>query len=239
VALKRRAVGAEVLGARWTPGERHVTEVTMHPPGWYPDPAVHGQERWWGGQAFTEHVRPTPGPVPLTPSVAPTGMLSDVMRQADIRADLASGKNSHASMAFVFALLSVVGFGLGWVIGIVFGILGLRRAREYAAAGYPAIGRSKSVWALALSVVGIVVTVALVVSAVRSQPSLTSEVVESAVTRQLLEQTGVAVTVACPDLAGTTTGDRVACVATEASGVQHPVDVTVEDDAGGFTWRTD
>ncbi len=35
------------------------------PAGWYPD--VAGGERWWDGQAWTDHTRPTPGELPPTP----------------------------------------------------------------------------------------------------------------------------------------------------------------------------
>lgn len=37
--------------------------------GWYPDPAGSGQERWWGGIAWSDDLRPTPlppAPEPLT-----------------------------------------------------------------------------------------------------------------------------------------------------------------------------
>lgn len=249
----------------------------MHPPAWYPDPTTPGQERWWDGRTFTEHVRPAAapvavgvpnaawsqggpgaapvygyaasvpvypapgyaaGPAPLRPTQAPRGLFADVQRQADIRADLASGKNSHANLGFIFALLSVVGFALGWIIGIVFGILGLRRARQYADAGYPAIGRTKAIWALALSGVGIAVTSLVVYSSIQAQqPGLTSAQVERVVTSQLAEQTGVAAEVECPTASGLGTGDRFTCTATEPGGVAHVIEVTVHDDAGAFTWR--
>lgn len=248
----------------------------MHRPAWHPDPTTPGQERWWDGQSFTEHVRPAATPVaaavpgtawspagpadapayryassvptypapgnatgaaPLHPTAAPRGMFADVARQADIRADLASGKNSHANLGFIFALLSVVGVALGWVIGIIFGILGLRRARKYAEAGYPAIGRRKAIWALALSGVGIAVTGFLVYSAIQvQQPRLTSTEVERVVATQFTEQTGVAAQVRCPEASRLGTGDLLTCMATVPGGAQHLIEVTVHDDAGAFTW---
>lgn len=38
-------------------------------PGWYPDPFVPGQQRWWSGVVWTEHVDAAPRPV--MPSAAP------------------------------------------------------------------------------------------------------------------------------------------------------------------------
>lgn len=43
---------------------------TPAPPGWYPDPQRPGQQRWWDGHQWTEHLAPlapTPGPGPSTP----------------------------------------------------------------------------------------------------------------------------------------------------------------------------
>lgn len=34
----------------------------MHPPGWYPDPQVPGQRRWWDGHQWTAHVGPAADP---------------------------------------------------------------------------------------------------------------------------------------------------------------------------------
>jgi uncharacterized protein len=45
-------------------------------PGWYPDPTVPGQQRWWDGQRWSEHIAPggTPAPYdarqPMTPEQA-------------------------------------------------------------------------------------------------------------------------------------------------------------------------
>lgn len=152
----------------------------MYSPGWYPDADVAGQERWWDGAFFTSHVRPVPAPPAALPvptlaeqglsgwsSVAPVvpadrpGFLA---RQREIRADLASGKNTHASVALVCILLTGLGIGLGWFGGVVFGVLGLRRAAQYAAAGHPPLGRWKSIVVLgiaALEVVMVVVALSL------------------------------------------------------------------------------
>jgi hypothetical protein len=40
------------------------------PPGWYPDPVVHGIVRYWDGLQWTQHVTQV-GPAPNAPSVDP------------------------------------------------------------------------------------------------------------------------------------------------------------------------
>lgn len=35
-----------------------VLQSTLPIAGWYPDPTGTGQLRWWGGLAWTEHVKP-------------------------------------------------------------------------------------------------------------------------------------------------------------------------------------
>ncbi|PZT74190.1 MULTISPECIES: DUF2510 domain-containing protein [unclassified Streptomyces] len=41
------------------------------PPGWYPDSAVPGTERWWDGTAWTAHTRAPAAPVPAPPYPVP------------------------------------------------------------------------------------------------------------------------------------------------------------------------
>ena len=44
----------------------------MSAPGWYPDPTVPGQQRWWDGTRWSEHVGPAPATRPEPPP-APYG----------------------------------------------------------------------------------------------------------------------------------------------------------------------
>ncbi|QEO10626.1 DUF2510 domain-containing protein [Protaetiibacter larvae] len=52
------------------------TPSTVPAPGWFPDPAGSGGERWWAGDAWTDHVRattpepPPPPPAPAAPAAA-------------------------------------------------------------------------------------------------------------------------------------------------------------------------
>jgi hypothetical protein len=54
-----------------------VNEQGRAQPGWYPDPSgPPGQQRWWDGTRWTEHLQPAqgaapPGPAPGAPGAAP------------------------------------------------------------------------------------------------------------------------------------------------------------------------
>lgn len=152
----------------------------MRPPGWYQDADVPGQERWWDGESFTAHTRP-PAALPKAPPLrmdaegrvagqaatrrpAPSGHSTLAGRQRDAGADLASGKNTHATVAFVSGLLSLLGWPIACISGFVFGVLGLRRAGQYVAGGHPPLGRAMSIWALVLSGVGTAVTVVAILA---------------------------------------------------------------------------
>lgn len=147
----------------------------MQQPGWYADVQVPGQDRWWDGTAFTDAVRMTPAPAVAT-AVRPVraqrvaslteppierlaGRPPLLARQRDPRLDLAAGRNAHATVALCCGLLSLLGWLIPALLGLVFGVMGLRRASLYVAAGHPPIGRSTALWGLVLSVIGVAVTV--------------------------------------------------------------------------------
>src|SRR5918999_3492958 len=47
-------------------------------PGWYPDPSgPAGQQRWWDGTRWTEHLQPAPGAAP--PGAAPKSGSSNTL----------------------------------------------------------------------------------------------------------------------------------------------------------------
>jgi uncharacterized RDD family membrane protein YckC len=43
------------------------------PAGWYPDPSIPGQQRYWDGNAWTEHTTPDPSAAPTAPPMPPAG----------------------------------------------------------------------------------------------------------------------------------------------------------------------
>jgi Protein of unknown function (DUF2510) len=73
-------------------------------PGWYPDPSgPPGQQRWWDGTRWTEHLQPAPGAAPegpLPPSAGPPS------------APAGSGSsNTLVVVLVVLGVLAVLGIG--------------------------------------------------------------------------------------------------------------------------------
>jgi hypothetical protein len=55
-----------------------VSEQGQAQPGWYPDPSgPPGQQRWWDGTRWTEHLQPAPGAAP--PGAAPKSGSSNTL----------------------------------------------------------------------------------------------------------------------------------------------------------------
>lgn len=105
-------------------------------PGWYPDPATPGTERWWDGSAWSDRTRPLEGLArPLTPAV---------LTNAPATAALVLGVVSLAVNTLMVTSLAA----------IVLGAVGLTRAGRFTSAGYAPVGRTKAVAGLVLAVLG-------------------------------------------------------------------------------------
>lgn len=112
-------------------------------PGWYPDRATPGVERWWDGTTWDARSRPLEGLArPLAPVVL---------------------KNTRATAGLVLGVLSLLvnSFLVVSVAAIVLCALGLVRAGQLTAAGYAPVGRTAAVAGVVLAVVGAGGTVAL------------------------------------------------------------------------------
>lgn len=160
------------------------------PSGWFPDPLGRYDHRWFNGTSWTSDVS-TNGqrfvdPLGLTPSVGP------------------SRGNRSATAALVCGLIAVA---IAWiplvvvvgavlaVLAVVFGVRGVRQSRTTGdGKGRATTGLVTGTVALALSVVGVVLTVGLVreiVAYIEPGPRFVDEVActvdarEAAVTGQL------------------------------------------------------
>ncbi|MGW1192808.1 DUF2510 domain-containing protein [Streptomyces sp. NPDC002559] len=75
------------------------------PPGWYPDAAIPGTERWWDGAAWTAHTRPTaPAPQQFGPPAPPDGTVARTGGASG-----GSGSGATRVVALAVAALVVVG----------------------------------------------------------------------------------------------------------------------------------
>jgi len=130
------------------------------PAGWYPDPIVAQQQRYWSGSEWTNHVAPLRGPLSVT--VAPMAQAPVPATGADptdpVHWLLPTGRSWESIAAGYVGLFSIVVVILG-PIAIVLGILGLRRAHQ--GKGH---GRGRSIFGIVAGVWGTVLTLAILVS---------------------------------------------------------------------------
>lgn len=98
----------------------------MPPAGWYPDPADPRGQRWWSGEAWTEHVAPATVPAQIVAAAPAPAWEDDVpeltrfardpaLRPAEPEAPVVIGRDPYrdrnvlAGFALVVALLSIPG----------------------------------------------------------------------------------------------------------------------------------
>jgi hypothetical protein len=121
--------------------------------------------------------------------------------------------NGIAIASFV---LSLFGFGL---LAVIFGVMGLRRARELEASGQSPVGRGFAQWGIGIAIVagfiGILSGIALAITLPELQSfGYNKAAQETAVSNQEFQETGVKPTsVECPVSAPTAAGTTFECVA--------------------------
>ena len=112
-------------------------------PGWYPDPDGAPGERWWNGSGWSDSRRGGT-PVSPVPSVAattsprpdpyaPAAPVAGTPARAAFT--IAARQNRMAVAALVTGLIGLFGFSLLGPVAIVFGLIGISRARQLKAQG--------------------------------------------------------------------------------------------------------
>lgn len=127
-------------------------------PGWYPDNRDPSLLRWWDGTQWTAHATPA---APLTPSITPVGSYGS-------GEPVSSPNNTMATLSLVLSIGSFAGIFVGWFlwlapVGIIVGIVAVRRARRFAPRGRR---RGQAIVGIILGAVSLVMTVLLTIAVV-------------------------------------------------------------------------
>ena len=200
-----------------------VPTTDQMPAGWYPDPATPSLSRWWNGVEWTADTRAAAAPI--TSSAAP------------------SGRNTPATTGLTFGILALVGVPIACILGLVFSIQGLSRSKPDALAGRAGVGRTKSIWGIALSVTGALVWTIIAVAVIAGQVADHADDLSGTyrgtflaadVTQALIKNGNTVTDVTCPDTPRVDAGVITECLAT-LDGKPTGIRVTWDDAAGNFT----
>jgi general stress protein CsbA len=140
--------------------------VTVPPAGWYPDPAGSDGQRWWSGDAWTDHVHAPPAaepdPQPDLRRFARDPALRSVEAEyaAAPRRDPYRDRNVLGGLALVVALLSIPGtvldllFPLPTLLSVLIGGAPISLAILGLVASYKLQFPTRMAWlAIAISIV--------------------------------------------------------------------------------------
>jgi hypothetical protein len=130
--------------------------MSMPPAGWYADERSQAHERWWNGDAWTEHLRSRET---LIPSALPADNWNTASHTSRIQRETAVKKNN--SMAYTGLVLALIGliinpFAIPSILGTVFAAIGLARANELSAQRVSNHGTGIAVTGIVLGLVGLV-----------------------------------------------------------------------------------
>lgn len=134
--------------------------MSMPPAGWYADEQSQGHERWWNGDAWTEHLRSRETLQPAaTPSTLPPENWNTASHTSRIEREAAVKKNN--SMAYTGLVLALIGliinpFAIPSILGTVFAAIGLARANELSAKNTRGHGMGIAATGVVLGLVGLV-----------------------------------------------------------------------------------
>jgi hypothetical protein len=224
--------------------------TNLAPAGWYADANDPGQQRWWDGTGWTDHVQPVP--VPATTAPSPALESAQPYRLAYAPPDNTPPSNTPATLSLVFGIICLIvnPVLLIGIAALILGIVGLRRSRNFI----PAFGRGKAIAGIVLSIIGtlinliliIVVVSALIGSGVfQSRPRDDSGAVwqdqgplQQQISTGIHEQTGAQVdSVQCAEPAAPTAGTSFDCIARIADGPDLRILVRVQNAQGGYVWQ--
>lgn len=123
--------------------------------GWYPD-ASTGQQRWWDGTQWTEHVAPPAAPAA---SAAPQQMFVTYQKNSTNGVALAAVILGAAGTAL--SLIPILGVFLCWapaLLGIIFGFVGLSNAKKLNG-----LRKTAALWGVILGFAPIPITIIWIV----------------------------------------------------------------------------
>lgn len=231
--------------------------TNVAPAGWYADASDSGQQRWWDGTGWTDHVRPAPlatAPLASPDTAQPTGNGTPVQpyRLTYTPPDDSPRTNTPATLSLVFGIISLIVNPL-LTIGIaalILGIVGLRRAGTFI----PPVGHGKAMAGIVLSIVGTVINVILIIVVVSaligsgifqsgrrdgsSAVQLYKGQVQQGITAGIQKQTGSRIdSVQCADPPALTAGTSFECIARIVDGPNLRVLVRIQDGHGGYVWQ--
>ncbi len=190
-----------------------------------------------GGSPAPASGQPVPPPAPVPGQPAPPAAGYPAATAPGYPAAPSAPQNGFGTVALVMGILQFLCLGpLGSILAIVFGWLGMSRAKQGLATNK---GVAKA--GFILGIVGLVLgLLSLIVLAILGAAGVFNQIDTTKAARLIEEdisyQTGTDVKVTCPDSVRIEAGATFDCVAT-AKGTTATVEVTQVDDKGNVTWR--